>query len=392
MSNMNTFSGSAARRRGAVAAGLVVALVIGGCSSKEEPAAGAGVAGTATPAPVGDFMVVMNRPNNLHLIDLGARKVARTCELPGDFGPGTVALSPDHRTAYALTNRFENIYGVDLETCEIRFSAKQSQGNERVKSIGSIAVSPDGKWVYTHQNPTRLLVDRYEVLDSRIAAYDTSAGLDATPARTFPAPRQITIMATGEDGTLYMGGRDIYAMDTATGETRMALPSQSVGDPGESLRDSLTVWPIGAINNEMVRMYSAARYKDDSQDLATADWVWGYERVDLETGDAEARVFGPLEVVLFSGMARPSDPNQFYGVLTQLKKFDVAQQKELASVDLEHSYYCINFSTDGSEVYLAGTFNDVAVYDADTLEKLANIELPGGDMSLANSRVFRRTL
>jgi quinohemoprotein amine dehydrogenase beta subunit len=389
---MNTLSGSAARRRGAVAAWLVAALVTVGCSSKEEPATGEGAVQTPPPSAGGDFMVVMNRPNNLHLIDLDARKVARTCELPGDFGPGTVALSPDHRTAYALTNRFENIYGVDLETCEIRFSAKQSQGNERVKSIGSIAVSPDGKWVYTHQNPTRLLVDRYEVLDSRIAAYDTGAGLDAMPAKTFPAPRQITIMAAGDDGTLYLGGRDIYAMNTETGETRIALASQSVGDPGESPRDSLTVWPIGAINNEMVRMYSAARYRDDSQDLATADWVWGYERVDLETGEAEARIFGPLEVVLFSGMARPSDANQFYGVLTQLKKFDVAEQKELASVDLEHSYYCINFSTDGSEVYLAGTFNDVAVYDADTLEKLANIELPGGDMSLANSRVFRRTL
>ncbi len=103
-------------------------------------------------------------------------------------------------------------------------------------------------------------------------------------------------------------------------------------------------------------------------------------------------MFGPLEVVLFSGMARPSDPNQFYGVLTQLKKFDVAQQKELKSVDLDHSYYCINFSTDGSEVYLAGTFNDIAVYDADTLEKLGNIQLEGGDMSLANSRIFSRAL
>ncbi|MDH5172880.1 MAG: quinohemoprotein amine dehydrogenase subunit beta, partial [Gammaproteobacteria bacterium] len=87
-----------------------------------------------------------------------------------------------------------------------------------------------------------------------------------------------------------------------------------------------------------------------------------------------------------------SDPNQFYGVLTQLKKFDVAARKEVKSVDLDHSYYCINFSTDGSEVYLAGTFNDIAVYNADTLEKLANIQLTGGDMSLANSRVFSRAL
>lgn len=369
---------------------IVAAVSLPGCAEKEAgDTASAAVEEVSGPA---DFLVVVNRPNNLHLVDLRQRKVVNTCELPGDFGPGTVAMSPDKRIAYVLTNRFENIYGVDVDTCEIRFSARQSQGDERVKSIGSIAVSPDGKQLYTHQNPTRLLIDRYEVQDARIAVFDTSAGLDATPTRTIPAPRQVTIMAVGDDGTLYMGGRDIYAMNVQTGETRVALASQSVNDPLESPRDALTLWPLGAVNNELVRMYSAARFKDESQDLETADWVWGFERVNLATGETEDAVFGPLEVVLFSGMARPSDPNQFYGVLTQLKKFDVANQKELQSVDLEHSYYCINFSTDGKEIYLAGTFNDIAIYDADNLQKLANIELPGGDMSLANTRVFSRAL
>jgi len=369
---------------------VLAAMFTYGCADKDPDAAG-------TPAVVeeqapSDFMVVVNRPNNMRLIDLQQRKVVNTCELPGDFGPGTVAMSPDNRTAYVLTNRFENVYGVDVDSCEIRFSAIQSQGDERVKTIGSIAVSPDGKELYTHQNPTRLLIDRYEVQESRIAVYDTSAGLNAMPVRTFPAPRQITIMAVGDDGTLYMGGRDIFAMNVQTGETSVALASQSVDDPLESPRDSLTLWPIGGVSNEMVRMYSAARYQDESQDMETADWVWGFERIDLATGEAEDAVFGPLEVVLFSGMARPSDPNQFFGVLTQLKKFDVATQTELQSVDLEHSYYCINFATDGQEIYLAGTFNDIAVYDPDTLEKLANIQLPGGDMSLANTRVFSRAM
>ena len=375
-----------AARAGRTAVFILLAVVpLAGCAEKGD------VSAQAAAGP-GDFLVVMNRPNKLNLVDLKQRKVINTCDLPGDYGSGTVAMSPDNRTAYVLTNRFENIYGVDVDTCEIRFSARQSQGDERVKSIGSIAVSPDGKEVYTHQNPTRLLIDRYEVQDARVAVFDTSAGLEARPVRTFPAPRQITIMAVGKDGTLYMGGRDIYAMNMQTGATTVALASQSRNDPLESLRDSLTVWPVGDINDEMVRMYSAAQYKDASQDLASADWVWGFERVDLATGAVETKVFGPLEVVLFSGMARPSDPNQFYGVLTQLKKFDVAAQKELNSVDLEHSYYCINFSTDGSEVYLAGTFNDIAVYDADTLKKLGNIALQGGDMALANSRVFSRAL
>jgi hypothetical protein len=147
----------------AAALSLLASISLAGCSEKEQPAL------PAAEAAASDFLVVVNRPNNLQLVDLKQRKVVNTCELPGDFGPGTVAMSPDHRTAYVLTNRFENLYGVDIDSCEIRFSARQSQGDERVKSIGSIAVSPDGSEVYTHQNPTRLLIDRYEVQDARIA-------------------------------------------------------------------------------------------------------------------------------------------------------------------------------------------------------------------------------
>ncbi len=373
------------RSPGLATAVLVAAsLALSACSDQEEE--------PQAVARSGDFMVVANRPNTVHLIDLAGREVVRSCKMPGRFSPGTVVMSPDKRLAYVLTNRFENIYGVDLDTCEIRFSAMQSQGHERVKSIASIAISVDGSELYTHQNPTRLLVDRYEVQDSRVAVYDTTAGLDAKPSRVFPAPRQVTIMAAGDDGTLYLGGRDIYAMNMKSGETRIALPSQSLYDPMETPRDSLTVWPLGGVNNEMVRMYSAARYQDESRNLETADWVWGFERIDLTTGEPESKIFGPLEAVLFTGMARPSDRNQFFGVLTQLKKFDVQQRKELMSVDLEHSYYCINFATDGSELYLAGTYNDIAIYDPDTLEKKGNIELPGGDMAMANTRVFKRDL
>ena len=137
-------------------------------------------------------------------------------------------------------------------------------------------------------------------------------------------------------------------------------------------------------------MYTVQRFADDSRTEEGSEFVWGYERVDLATGQAEARDFGPLEVVLFSGMTRPGHRNEFFGALTQLKKYDVEKQQVLKTIDLEHSYYCVNFSTDGEELYLAGTYNDIAIYDPDTLEKLGNIPLPGGDMSLATAQVFHR--
>src|SRR5262245_43517795 len=83
----------------------------------------------ATPAIAHDYMAVTNRPNQLHLIDLVDQKIVRSCTLPGRYGSGTMQISHDKRTAFVLSNQFENIYGVDLETCKITFSAIQSEGD-----------------------------------------------------------------------------------------------------------------------------------------------------------------------------------------------------------------------------------------------------------------------
>jgi quinohemoprotein amine dehydrogenase beta subunit len=260
----------------------------------------------------------------------------------------------------------------------------------RVKSMASLALSPDGRELYTHQLRVKLLPDRYEVQEPLVAVFDTGAGLDARPSRTFPAPRQVTNMVTDAAGSLYLGGPDIFRMDVSTGDYEVALPSRSLNDPAYSQRDILSVWPLGEVNDEWVRMFSTARYKGESGDMENADFMWGYERVDLKTGETEDVVFGPLDVVLFTSIRRPGQPDRVYGVLNELKEFDSKSQTIVRRVGLEHTYYCINFSTDGSRIYLSGALSDVAVYDADSLEKLANIQL-SGDMGLSNSYVFNRT-
>ncbi|NCF16599.1 MAG: quinohemoprotein amine dehydrogenase subunit beta [Haliea sp.] len=376
--------------------GLLSCLfVLSGCSRQEE-AVDAGPSAAAAP-PVEessgpatrDYMATVSRPNVVNLIDLHDNKVVRRCELPSGAAPGTLVVSPDRNIAYALSDSFGNVFGVSLETCEVVFSTQQSEGNVRVKTIGSLAVSPDGSEIYTHQNRVTLNSDHYQVETPRVAVFDTAGGLDSRPVRTFEAPRQVTIMATDAKGALYLGGADIYRMDVNTGEYEIALASRSLDDPRYTQRDILSVWPIGEVNREFVRMYSVARYQEGSDDLDSADWLWGYERVDLETGATEDRDFGPLEVVLFTSLRRPGHPDRVYGVLTELKEFDAATQSVLRTVELDHTYYCVNFSTDGSRLYLSGALSDVAVYDADSLEKITNIQL-SGDMGMANSYVFSR--
>ncbi|MFI5321304.1 MAG: quinohemoprotein amine dehydrogenase subunit beta [Myxococcota bacterium] len=360
------------------------ALAATGCVATAPPA--------AQPARgAGDMMVVANRPNNLHLVDLAAQRVERSCTLPSNAVPGTIALSPDNAIAYIIGGGMGEIWGVRLADCALVFSAVESQGNERVRTLGGIAVSPDGKRLYTHQAPVKLFVDHYEVQPTRIAIYDTSAGTDALPLRTLPAPRQVTIIKTGADGTLFLGGPDIVAMDPETGAQRVALLSRNRKDPAFGPRDVLTVWNIGESSGEFVRMFSAPRWKPGAEgDAAQAELVWGYERVDLATGIASDAVAGPLLNGLFTGMTRPGHPDQFYATLTQLQRFDVPNARIDKSVDLEHSYYAIDFGSDGDTLYLTGTFNDIAIYDADSMTKLGNIVLPGGDMATGVPKIFRR--
>ena len=366
---------------------VLSSLLLMACGSSNEPAVKEQT-NTFNADSTKDYMVAVNRPNFLHVINLSDEKIVRSCDLPSKALLGTVVMSPDNLTAYVLGGSADRIFGIDIRNCDLTFDAKFLRGNIRSKSIGSLAVSNDGKEVYTIHNSVKIMNDHYEVLDPKFVVYNTADGVGAKPARSYPAPRQINIIQTGHDGTVYLASDDIYGIDPTTGEVTIALASRSNVRPGYSDPDILTVWPLGKMTNEFYRMYSVVKYSDETKNPETAEYLWGYEKIDLLTGETEIKDFGPVEVVFFTGMIRPHHPDEYYGLLTQLNRYKISEKKMIKGIDLERTYYCINFSSDGNKVYLGGTYNDIAVYDADTLTKLGNIQLPGGDMSLGTQQVF----
>ena len=110
----------------------------------------------------------------------------------------------------------------------------------------------------------------------------------------------------------------------------------------------------------------------------------------LTTTRSTSTDFGPLTEIYFSGMRSPKDPNLMFGVLNRLAKYDIKQKKMLQAATLDHSYYCISFNKDGSKIYLTGTFNDVAIFDADSLKQIGSVKLPGGDIAITTTQVFTR--
>ncbi|WP_432474495.1 quinohemoprotein amine dehydrogenase subunit beta [Amphritea sp. HPY] len=336
-----------------------------------------------------EYMVVANYPNQMHVLDLATDTIYKTCDMPDRFGPGALQVAPDKKTAYILNNGYEDIYGVDMDTCKVTFHAKMAlKPKERTKTMYAFALSNDGKELYAVQNPTLMERDHYRVQPTRLAVYSTDDGLDAKPIRVLPTPRLVTAMQMGKDGGLYMAGADIYKMDVTTGEYEVAVPSRSWQRERYVQPDVLNVWAVQTPTKDFTILYTTARFQEGSEDLNTADWLYGYFNINLETGATETKDFGPITEIYFTGTRSPKDSNIMYGVLNRLAKYDIEKQTLLKAAELDHSYYCITVNQDGSKIYLAGTYNHVAVFDADSLERLNTIELPGGDMSTTTAQVF----
>lgn len=354
--------------------------------------AGAAQASPDTPLTPGqEYVAVANRPNNLSLVDTRTDQVVKTCKLPDGFGPGIMQVSPDSSRIYVLNNHFGDIYGVEVDSCKTVFHASLSPNpGERGRAMFSLALSRDGKELYSIINPTRRGLDHLEVLEPQLLVFSTADGLEAKPVRSFPAPRQTTLIQVGNDGTLYVVGPDVYRANAQTGKFEVHEPLRNWKQPLASAPDVLYVWPLQRPQNTLGLLYTALRFKDESKNPETAEPFYGFLDLDLATGKTELLDFANFTEVYFTGARSPKDPNLMYGVLNHLHKYDIRERKLLASASLEHTFYAIAFNKSGSKLYLGGTFNDLAVFDPDSMKQTGNIKLPGGDMAISTPQIFTR--
>ena len=114
----------------------------------------------------------------------------------------------------------------------------------------------------------------------------------------------------------------------------------------------------------------------------------GMLTMDLENKEFNMDEYENFEVIIFSTVVNPVRTNEVYGVYTQLSKIDIEKDELVARKDMDHTYYAVNVSSDGAELYAGGTLNDIAIYDTETLDKIGSIEIPGGNMALSSMRMF----
>lgn len=339
-----------------------------------------------------DYLVTASHPNMVHLIDVKARKVVRSMPIPGDGRPETITTTPGGKIAYVLTNHLGTVAGMNLETGKQVFRADFSYDDMRVKAGSAVTVSADGKELFVVQRPTHIMPAEYRVMDQIVAVYDTSAGIEAKPVRSFPVPPgAMQLLASPDGARLYVFGYDLHALDAQTGALLQTYKIRGWDRGNFGQPDILTMWTAPETSGVYAAVYGFAR-----TDMNPADPLANYTGLlllDLATGELELREYERGGPITFSAVINPVRRNEVYTIYLILSKLDLSKQIDLDANPSDslvvnrqsapHTYYNINVSTDGEEIYLGGAMNDIAIYGTAEMDARGTIKLPGGgDMAL----------
>jgi quinohemoprotein amine dehydrogenase beta subunit len=339
-----------------------------------------------------DYIVSAARPNLLFVVDAKERKVVKSHAIPNTSmgnSPTAVVPSRDGKVAYVIHNRWETVSGIDLDSGKEVFRAELSSGDIRAKAPFAMDLSPDGKELAVFVNPTQLLPGEYKVQDPYIAVFRTDAGTDAQPVRKLPTPRRVSTLAYSAKGdTLYTFSWDMLKLDPQSGAVKGTHPWRSWKRPNRGEPDTLAIWPQWEQTNVFATpFYVAATDKPADDPGAVRVGIWA---LDLEKDTVSFKEFEDASVVLFSSAVNPVRRNEVYTVYTQLTRTDINTGK-MDRVDLDHTYYDVNVSSDGTEIYVGGTQGDIAVFDSKTLKRIGNIRTPGGgDQVISSLRIVQR--
>jgi len=339
----------------------------------------------ASHATAGDLIVTGAKPDHLFVIDAASRTVRSDIRIPGANGiVAAIVTSPDQKTAYVLVDRMQRVVGIDLASGREVFRAVLSTPDERVTCFFSLDVTPDGKELIVYELPTKLLSSEYVVETPRFAVFRTDAGLSAKPVRTYPAPRRVHMLLMRPSGrSFYAVGFNLDEFDVKSGKllgTR-GIQQWNMADHGQP--DLLAFWPV----TEPTGVWTSPIYADVKQGNETVPTT-GLMSLDLKSGDLSYEDFEPFSALIFSSVLSP-DRKHAYGVYTTLTSIDVPGHRLEKRVALDHTFYDINMSSDGRELYTGGTECDIGIYDAASLEKKAMVKLPGcPDQSISTLRVI----
>lgn len=318
------------------------------------------------------YLLASVHPNNLVVIDTETDRVVQNIGLEGRGPALNIAPNPAHpQYAYVVNNLSQSVALVDLDEGKQVTSFWLASDTELVRTM-EIDVSAQGDRLFVHERPLQKDQGSYAALDNRIRVIDLNT---QQTVRTFPAPRQVMSLASSKDGGrlyVFSVGQDIFVYDTETGHQLDRLPLLNRNITGLGRTDGL---PLVNPYQEHGYLVSFGTFVTDT---ITGQVTLGMASLDLSAADPEVEVvefqpFAPESCVL-TGALSPTTGKAYFAY-NRLWRVNPQTRRIEKSSPLPNAYFTPLIHPQGTKLYCGSNWHDVAVFDAESLELLAKIEL-----------------
>ncbi|MEZ5583927.1 MAG: hypothetical protein R3F37_15375 [Candidatus Competibacteraceae bacterium] len=170
-----------------------------------------------------------------------------------------------------------------------------------------------------HQSPVQLKLGEYEVQDTRIAVYDTGAGL--TPSRCAPSRPTADRVAAGGYGAAFVWiGLGYVRLQYGQRRNRNNLSDPQLATT--QLRRAGRVRCLATIRKFQYLSTPYYAVRTDISPKIRPLIKTGLLTFDFAKEEFEMQDFEDTSVVIFSSVVSPAQPNEVFMVYTQLTKMD----------------------------------------------------------------------
>ncbi len=319
-----------------------------------------------------DLMVMGIHPHVLVVFDTTKDEVVAEIPVHGR-APKEIECSRNGRYLYVTTEGRSQIEVVDFVNRKVEDVIRLAPDGYKFVIYGT-ALSRDGKVLYVHVKPVRLLADEYRAEAPQILAYDL---VTHESKKIAELPEGVaSLIAVGDGERLIAWGRDLYFVDIASGKIVDTFPLETPN----AAHGALNSLPLFT-QFERSGIFSLPYYTTNP--LNGKD-LMGLVNIDVDTGKTDLVELGPA-VPLFSAVVSP-DRKRAYAVMNQLVAVDLDSRRVTNVIDLDRTKYVANISRDGRKLYVSGAGPFMDIYDTQTLKQVKKIEL-SGDGSVTSLRV-----
>lgn len=287
--------------------------------------------------------------------------------------------SPDSTRLYVTHERREKVAIVDTDrdvvVGDLTFAPPEAGSVSRVLGL---AVSNDGKKLFTHTNNFQVLVDKgiIERLPWTVNITDLRTG---KVVKRIPVPKGDgnAIYPLADSRYVYLMGRDIWKIDVRAGKVVEMIPLQS--HPVQAMDSLFLWWQYRRKGGYLIMPYYAGDNVLGGRGVMGQVWIEPSGKVTIkETGPP----------IFYFASVISNDRKRIYSIYNEVTYYEMEEHEGKEVLRVSHrvlpspehpypgSYYSVDVSSDDKKVYGSGAGPDVMVLDAHTGKILKIIDLP----------------